>query len=196
MKKTYSFIFASIFTVLTLNLSAVTIPVSIANSAFSPATFTANVGDMVVWTLVNGNHNVVGLSVPAGAASISSGTMAIGGTYSYTITVAGNYGYKCGIHSSMLAGFSASSVGISESATNLITSVYPNPFKDKLTIKYNGIESIQVFNIIGDKIKSVELAPTESKVEIDFENLPSGMYFYRTYRDGNIVETKKIVKVK
>ncbi|MCE9540880.1 MAG: T9SS type A sorting domain-containing protein, partial [Bacteroidetes bacterium] len=164
----------------------------------TPATIsTAMVGDVIVFNLISGTHTVVGLTIPAGAAAISSGAMTIGTPYNYTITVAGNYGYKCGIHQTMLGGFQASTpTGIVEFSTNLLTIAYPNPFKDKLTVKYSGIESIDVINVIGEKIQTIALDATNSKIEIDFSNLPSGMYFYRTYKEGTIVETKRIVKTK
>ncbi len=193
MKKIYTLL---AFTMLGVSLNAATINVSITNTAFTPSAFSANVGDVVVWTWDGGFHSVTGLSIPGGATTLESGQKS-SGTYSYTITVAGTYGYWCSIHtSSMVAGFSVTATGISEPTTNLITSAYPNPFKDKLTFKFAGIESIQVFNIIGEKVKALELSATESKVEVDFANLPSGIYFYRTYKDGIIVETKKIVKTK
>jgi plastocyanin len=198
MKKIYSLIFATALTLFSVNANAVNIPVSITNFAFTPATFTANVGDVVVWTLTSGTHTVVGTSVPSTAAAISSGTMALNGTYSYTITVAGTYTFKCGIHSSMVGGFSAAgSTGILEPATNLLTNAYPNPFSDKITVTYtNNIQSLEIINLIGEKVRTMELSAIENKAEIDLSNLPSGIYFYRTYKEGKVVETKKIVKAK
>lgn len=198
MKKSYSIICASLMALITLNVNAANINVDITSNAFTPSAIsTAMVGDVIVFNLVSGTHTVVGLSVPSGAAAINSGTMTIGTPYNYTITVAGNYGYKCGIHQTMLGGFQASgSTGIVAQTTNLITTAYPNPFQDKLTVKYSGIESIDVINVIGEKVQTIALDATDSKIEIDFSNLPSGMYFYRTYREGTIVETKRIVKTK
>ncbi|MES2394480.1 MAG: T9SS type A sorting domain-containing protein [Bacteroidota bacterium] len=198
MKKSYSIICASLMALITLNVNAININVDITSNAFTPASITtAMVGDVIVFNLISGTHTVVGLSVPSGAAAINSGAMTIGTPYNYTITVAGNYGYKCGIHQTMLGGFQASTpTGVLESSANLLTIAYPNPFKDKLTVKYAGIESIDVFNVIGEKVQTIELEATNSKLEIDFSNLPSGMYFYRTYKEGAIVETKRIVKSK
>jgi plastocyanin len=196
MKKIYTLISASILAFTTVNVNAINIDVAITSNAFTPASITtAMVGDTIVFTLVSGTHTVVGLSVPTGAAPINSGTMTA--PYKYGITVAGNYGYKCGIHSSMLGGFQASgTTGILNSKNNQLSTAYPNPFKDKLTIKYNGIESISIFNVVGEKVQTTELEATDNKVDIDFSNLPSGMYFYRTYKDGSIIETKRIVKGK
>ncbi len=98
----------------------------------------------------------------------------------------------------MVGGFTVSAAtGILDPATDLIVNAYPNPFSDKITLKYGKqIESVKIFNVIGEQIKSIDLVPTEDKKEIDFEGIPSGIYFIRTYNEGNIVETKKIVKAK
>lgn len=192
MKKIY-FPICLLIALCNLNVKAVNIPVSITSNAFTPASFSANVGDVVVWTLNSGTHTVESVSVPNGAATFNSGT--ITSTYSYTITVAGNYAYHCGLHPTMGGSFGASgSVGVQEPVTNLLTSAYPNPFVDKITVNYKGITSIEVYNMLGAKVKSLELTATENKIEIDFSNLPSGVYFLCTFNEGTIVETKRINK--
>ena len=201
MKKLYSLLIASTFTLFTVNSNAATINVGVSNFAFTPATFTASVGDQIVYTLVSGTHNVTSPAggVPAGAAPILSGTMSsVGQTYVYTVTMAGNYGYQCTFHpSTMIGGFAATpTTGIATPATDLITQVYPSPFRDKLTVKYNGIEMIEFYNVVGEKVKSIQMDAVEAKIEVDFENLPTGVYFYRTYKEGTVVETRKIVKAK
>jgi plastocyanin len=200
MKKLYTLIFASAFTLFSLNGNAATINVAVANFNFTPATFTAVVGDVIVFTLVSGSHNVTSPAggVPAGAAPIASGSMSsIGQTYSYTVTMAGTYGYQCTIHpTTMIGGFTASATGIEDQASNLLTSVYPSPFKDKVTVKYNGIEKIEFMNVVGELVKSVTIDSQEGKLDVYFDNLPAGIYFYRTYKEGLVVETRKVVKAK
>ena len=131
---------------------------------------------------------------------MSSGTMATPGqTYKYGITVAGTYSYFCSIHGASMSGTinaTSGSAGITANIVDLTTTAYPNPFKDKLTLKYNGVESIDLFNIIGDKVKTFELPTAETKTEIDLSDLSAGVYFIRTYKEGNVIETKKIVKAK
>ena len=201
MKKKYSLICSSVFALFSFTANAVNIPVSVTNNAFAPQTFTAQIGDVVVWTWnsTGMTHNITsnGSSVPAGAAPLASGNMS-SGTYSYTITTAGNYGYFCSLHlPGMAAGFTVSSAtNIAAPATNLLTNIYPNPFQNNLFISYNGIDAINVFNIIGEKVKNIELAATESKIDVGFENLPSGVYFFTSSKEGIIVETKRIVKSK
>ena len=79
----------------------------------------------------------------------------------------------------------------------MLVTAYPNPFSEKITLKYGKqIDAVKIFNIVGEEVKSVELIATEDKKEIYFEGIPSGVYFMRTYNEGTVVETKKIVKAK
>lgn len=204
MKKIYSLIIATSITLFSINASAVTIVVMVGQNAsgvaaneFNPATFTADIGDVVAFTWFSGTHNVTNATVPVGATPFSSGTMSSTGVYNYTVTMAGTHAYFCSFHSTTMAGgFSVSGTGISTSVVDLLTSAYPNPFKDKFTLKYGAIESIDLFNVIGEKVKSFDLPKNETKTEIDLTDLNTGVYFIRTYKEGIVVETKKIVKTK
>lgn len=204
MKKTYSLIFACAFVLLSFNSKAATVDVGVGiNASFSPAneffpaTVNAAVGDIIRFTLANGTHNVTSTSVPGGATAMSSGTMStVGQQYNYTVTVAGTYLYSCTFHSGMNGTVNVAASGIATPTVDLLTSAYPNPFKDKFTLKYGAIESIDLFNIIGEKVKTFELPKNESKTEIDLTDLNTGVYFIRTYHEGTVVETKKIVKTK
>ncbi len=211
MKKIYTFIFASAFVFLSLNVKATTWNVIVGPGGsinFTPQNLIgAVIGDSITWTVQSGTHNIMSISTPAssvptGAAPINSGTtnLTTGQTYGYKIKVAGYYAYECSLHGSltppsgMYGYFNVSATGISEPISNLLTSAYPNPFGDKVTLKYAGIQSVEVFNVIGEKVKSMELSATEAKIDMDFTGFPAGIYFYRTYKEGTIVETKKIVK--
>ncbi len=203
MKKIYSLIFASAFVLFSFNSHAATISVGVGIDAsfnpanqFTPASVTAAVGDVIQFILGNGTHNVTSTSVPGGAAAMSSGTMStVGQMYNYTITVAGTYLYGCTFHAGMSGSINVAA-GIATPTVDLLTSAYPNPFKDKLTLKYNAVESIDLFNIVGEKVKSFDLPANETKTEIDLTDLNTGIYFIRTYKEGVVVETKKIVKTK
>lgn len=204
MKKIYSLIFAFAFVLCSFNSKAATVTVGVGIDAtfnpanqFTPSTVSAAVGDVIQFILGAGTHNVTSTSVPGGAAAMSSGTMStLGQTYNYTVTVAGTYLYSCTFHAGMNGTVNVAASGIATPTVDLLTSAYPNPFKDKFTLKYGAIESIDLFNIIGEKVKSFELPKNESKTEIDLTDLNTGVYFIRTYHEGTVVETKKIVKTK
>lgn len=202
MKKTYLFIICtSLFALFSAQTKADTITVSVTNNAFTPSTFQAVVGDVVkwVWNSSGMAHNVTSTSqtIPNGAAPIASGDMS-SGVYTYNITVDGNYGYACTLHplSGMVAGFQADAApnGISKPNAPVTLGIYPNPFKEKVTVKYTGVEAIQVVNVLGEKVKTVELSLSDSKTEVHFDGLPSGIYFFRFLKEGEIVETKRIIK--
>ncbi|MES2381192.1 MAG: T9SS type A sorting domain-containing protein [Bacteroidota bacterium] len=66
-------------------------------------------------------------------------------------------------------------------------SFYPNPAKDELILKYATKENIQVdiYNILGVKVKSVNMSGTQTNVNI--EDLQNGIYFIRFKDDGKTV---------
>lgn len=207
MKKIYSLIFASAFVLFSFNSKAATISVGVGIDAsfnpanqFTPAAVTAVVGDVIQFILGNGTHNVTSTSVPGGAAAMSSGTMStLGQMYNYTVTVAGTYLYTCTFHSGMNGTVNVTTggtAGIATPAVDLLTSAYPNPFKDKITFKYNAVEAIDLYNVIGEKVKHFDLPSNETRTEIDLTDLSTGVYFIRTYKQGEVIETKKIVKTK
>lgn len=201
MKKTYlSIICTCLFALFAGQTKADTITVMVTNNAFSPTTFSAEVGDVVKWIWDSNGmaHNVTSASqtIPGGAAPLASGDLT-SGTYIYTLTVEGNYGYACTLHtlSGMAAGFQVEAAnGISKPNVSVSLGIFPNPFKGKVTVKYTGVESIQVVNVLGEKVKTIELSATENKTDVDFDGLPSGIYFFRFVKDGHIVETKRIIK--
>jgi hypothetical protein len=121
-----------------------------------------------------------------------------GAQYVYVITQPGTYLFQCTIHGSSMNGtINAVAANVQEASVDLATIAFPNPFRNSITFKYNSISSIDIINVVGEKVKHIELSPVETKTEIDFEGIPAGVYFYRTYnKEGVIVETKKIVKTK
>lgn len=202
MKKIYSAILftAFAFTSFTSNAATVNIVVGfdgtgIAN-AFFPTNATANVGDVIMFSAAAGGHNSTSGVIPGGAASFAHSYAAFGDNFSYTVTVAGVYNYSCTLHTGMVGTITVSATGIATPAVDLLTNVYPNPFKDKVTLKYNEVEAIDLYNIVGEKVKAFELPSNQSKIEVDLSDLNTGVYFIRTYKEGTIVETKKIIKTK
>ena len=79
------------------NGSSTTKAVSIANMAFSPSTLTISKGESVTWTLTNGTHTVV-----SDDGSWQSGSLATEGIFTHQFDTAGEFGYKCGNHSTMM----------------------------------------------------------------------------------------------
>ena len=65
--------------------------------------------------------------------------------------------------------------------------MYPNPVKDRLTVKVDNLQLVEVYNLVG------QLVMTSSSSVIDFGDLNAGLYFVRVTAEGKTV-TKRIVK--
>ena len=65
--------------------------------------------------------------------------------------------------------------------------LYPNPVKDRLTVKAENLQSVEIYNLMGQQV----LISTSSV--IDMSVLNQGIYFVRIYADGKTV-TKRVVK--
>jgi hypothetical protein len=86
--------------------------------------------------------------------------------------------------------------------TTTLLQNYPNPFNPITTIKYNLPQSsvvlIQIFNSLGEKIKTLysglQMSGTH-EIVFDGGSLPSGIYFYQI-TTRNFTETKKCLLLK
>jgi len=79
---------------------------------------------------------------------------------------------------------------------------YPNPFKERTTIKYCVPDKmkirLEVFDSDGNKVKILVDEIKEAgtyKVELNAVELASGIYFYQI-QAGNYIETKKMILLK
>ncbi len=69
---------------------------------------------------------------------------------------------------------------------------FPNPVKDKLTVRYNeNISNVTVFNILGQQVMTKNINATEGQV--DMSTLASGTYLVKV-NSGDKVETIKVIK--
>lgn len=195
MKKIYTFIS---FALLTFFANATTYTVTVADFSFSPQTLPAVLcNDIIVWQWVNGVHTTTSTSVPAGAATWDAPITSAAPTYSYVVTVAGTYAYVCTPHASMgmAGGFVATCPNAVPSLIkNYVSEVYPNPFTNKFTVEMPDADMITLYNMVGEKMKTVILPRGETKTEINASDLPQGIYFYCIIKEGVVIETRKIAK--
>lgn len=94
--------------------------------------------------------------------------------------------------------FNASPAGINDPVNGNVSSAYPNPANDKLTVEYTLPESasgavLVVSNILGGKMSETRLDRTSGKVIVNTSDLKEGIYFYSIWNDGRMLETKKLV---
>jgi hypothetical protein len=77
---------------------------------------------------------------------------------------------------------------------------YPNPFNAGTLIRFTLAKkikvSLEIYNVLGQRVMSVyqgqELNAGEHKVQIQKNDLSSGIYFYRLQAD-NFIDTKKMI---
>lgn len=100
--------------------------------------------------------------------------------------------------------FTASPVGVQDvfmGNQSGISESYPNPAKTVANINY-ALKSgwnkagIEVFSMLGAKVKRVALKEDQGTLKLDVVDLPSGMYFYTLNVDGNDISTKKMLVTK
>lgn len=66
-------------------------------------------------------------------------------------------------------------------------SMYPNPVKNQLYVTAENLQSVEVYNIVGQQVMVTE------KDVVDMSALTEGIYFVRVISDGKMI-TKRIVK--
>ena len=170
-------------------------------SHFLPVTVNAVCGDTIHWTWVAGGHVVGPISpsdIPNGAAGWNAPIDAAHLSYNYVVTVAGNYHYVC--HPATPHGEDAyiivtCATGVQPLDINHLSFAFPNPFTDKFIIETSAGSKIAIYNLLGEKIKSLSLKSGQTKIQIDAAELNAGIYFYCIEKDGVIVETRKLVKL-
>lgn len=73
-------------------------------------------------------------------------------------------------------------------------SLYPNPANNMITLvasaNFNGA-TFSLHNVVGEKVVIQNI--NVGKNSINIENLPSGIYFYSIIKEGELMETKKLI---
>ena len=75
---------------------------------------------------------------------------------------------------------------------------YPNPFQDKLHLKFkqdliNSSKIIYFRDAQGTIVKVLEAAPGES-LELEVGDLPIGQYFLEIYQEGQLLSRERLLK--
>lgn len=84
---------------------------------------------------------------------------------------------------------------------NVISNAFPNPASHTTKLKYSvkstaGAARLEIHNMLGAAIKTIELKEKYGTIEIPLEQLQAGIYFYSLKVDNNIVSTKKLTVAK
>jgi len=86
-------------------------------------------------------------------------------------------------------------VGINDLA-GLIAKIYPNPVKDILFIEpLQDIDRIELLNMAGQNLRSMNNQKS-GKIEININNLPTGIYFLQIFGKDSAYGTYKIIVIR
>ena len=89
-----------------------------------------------------------------------------------------------------LTSFSSLGTNIPDQSTTF--EYFPNPVKDELTIKaQQNIDSIEIFNILGQSV--ISLSPGALETKVDMQTLQTGAYFVKISINQN-TETFRVLK--
>lgn len=162
---------------------ATTHTVTVANYQFTPSNVTAQVGDTIVWTWVNGDHTTTSTSVPASATPWDEPISSTNTSYSYKLSVAGTYNYHCTPHAPNMAGTitvqAATAVQEQAAASKLV--LYPNPAAGAFSLDLStmtGEVTITIADAAGRVARSIKTAGGHATT-IMTGGIPAGFYTVR-----------------
>jgi hypothetical protein len=73
--------------------------------------------------------------------------------------------------------------------------VFPNPATDEVRFVYEkeqGAVDIKIYSALGNEVRTVHTSEQEANVSV--QNFPCGLYLYRIFRNGNLINDGKFVK--
>jgi plastocyanin len=162
--------------------------ITAASIQFTPAIQTITVGDTVIWSNIEGNHNVNGTQAtfPSNPESFGN-SVGSGWVYKYVFNTPGTYDYQCDPHVSM------GMVGKIIVKYKLVTSIaalddvsgriqlYPNPATDFINIRlpkgFAAVRSIKIFSITGSLIESKLFPDQSGPIQYNLGRFKTGVYF-------------------
>ncbi|MFZ1686002.1 MAG: T9SS type A sorting domain-containing protein [Flavobacteriales bacterium] len=192
----------SLLVVFTFSANATVHTVTCQNGAshFLPVTVNANVGDTVHWTWISGNH-VVGpiaeTDIPALADSWYGVIDDTFNDFEYVVNYPGIYYYVChpnAPHGEDAYIVVADPLAVQAAEPVVNTALYPNPFRDQLTVEITGATSATLYNLLGTQVGSSTFTAGGTTLRMDTGTLPKGIYFCSILRNEAVLDTRRVVK--
>lgn len=103
-------------------------------------------------------------------------------------------GFLNTVRSGLLTSPGCTPTGLAPTGTQQSVSLFPNPLSDRLTIRLNqpGEYTININDLSGRLVKRLMLY--NSVTEVEFHDLPAGMFLFDVILNGSLLQTGKLVK--
>lgn len=206
MKKIYTIL---LLTIASVCMKATSYTITTSGFAYSPATLTVTVGDVVTIT-ANANHPLAEVSQTTwnanGTATLSTGFGNKTSNYTFTVTSATDIYYVCTNHVAsmgMKGMITVTTVGVKEETESISNiSLFPNPAKNQFSVKFNsadnGTITAKIYSICGQEIESLvankEFGAGVTTLNFDLQNnIPAGIYFVQLNYNSKKVIRKLII---
>ncbi len=203
MKKQVLFILASLSVYVA---SATTVTIGNSGFTFTPDSVSIHVGDTVRFQVAS-IHKPVEVSQStwnaSSASPITGFSLPNGGGIVAGLTVGIHY-YVCQPHAGMgMKGriFVTPATGLaSVVAASPQLNIYPNPSNGKFNVQYQNASNstvevtLDVFNILGDKVYSSNDLKGQQVSQIDLSTAPAGIYFVKIYDRDKVLVKRVIVQ--
>ncbi len=87
-----------------------------------------------------------------------------------------------------------SSLAVGEQEAIAAIAVYPNPVSQYfiITSPHTNVDEVEVFNTSGQLVKTQKLTEVNNKIYVD--QLETGIYYLRIYKEGKLLKSDKIIK--
>lgn len=202
MKKLYTALSISFMLACTSLSHATTHIITQEALTFNPAALSVMVGDIIEWHWTGGTHTTTSLIIPVGAATWDSPLTTDNQVFSYTVTVMGQYTYKCTPHFEMGMGgaFQATPVSVEPVAYAPADFTAGLDENNNLQVTISGYANAQttlrMFDLSG-KLAGVLvneiLAPGTHRYTFGTTEMRAGIYFLRMEQSGKVVTRKVLV---
>jgi hypothetical protein len=79
-----------------------------------------------------------------------------------------------------------------------MSAAYPNPANTSTSVAYNLLPgtndaTIEMFDVLGSKVRKIELTEDNGEMKVQLSTIPSGLYFFNLVVDGKTLETRKLM---
>lgn len=166
--------------------------ITFTNFSYNPSQLNVFVGDTIVFSGNFAAHPLSSTTIPSGAQSFH---VSSGNSFTYVVTVAGTYNYRCDFHSDLGMNGSFTASVLSGTGDPLAGSllIYPSPARNEIWLRgWHEPAKIKVYSALGKEVGGGVILPQQP---FGTEQLQPGMYVVSVFDiSGNIIGKSSLIK--